>query len=185
MTGIQWMEKKPKKRVTINPMAIREVSGDIFEDMESTEPASTITHEQTIGGFEILHRGLLAGAIDNPNGGDGAGRATQTRPKLFAVVQFLSIEWHEAILKEQEVAAAAMLADPVGGSQRWARMKWGDMNIKEGEGPAKYLTQTDYLVKSDRWDDFRRWLERIGDIYGKRAPEHRSCLLYTSDAADE
>ena len=55
-------------------MAIREVSGDIFEDMEITEPASTMTHEQTIGGVKILHRGLLAGAIDNPNGGDGAGR---------------------------------------------------------------------------------------------------------------
>merc|ERR1712196_711415 len=70
-----------------------------------------------MGGFQILQQWLLAGAIDNPNGGDGAGRATQTRPKLFAVVQFLSIEWHEAILKEQEAAAAAMLADPVGGSR--------------------------------------------------------------------
>ena len=71
----------------------------------------------------------------------------------------------------------AEYADAIGGSQRWARMKWGDVNIKEGEGPAKYLTQTDYLVKTDRWDDFRRWLERIGDIDGERIPEHRRILL--------
>ncbi len=37
-------------------------------------------------------------------------------------------------------------------------MKWGDMNIKEGEGPSKYLSHTDFLIKPDRWDDFRRWL---------------------------
>ena len=44
--------------------------------------------------------------------------------------------------------------DPVGGSQRWARMKWGDMNIVEGQSPSKYLVQTDYIVKPSKWDDF-------------------------------
>ena len=56
-------------------------------------------------------------------------------------------------------------------------MKWGDMNIKESDGPSKYLHQADFLVKSDKWDDFRRWLERIGKIYGERVPEHRRIIL--------
>ena len=56
-------------------------------------------------------------------------------------------------------------------------MKWGDMNVKESDGPSKYLHQSDFIVKSDKWDDFRRWLERIGKIYGERVPEHRRIIL--------
>ena len=71
----------------------------------------------------------------------------------------------------------AEYADAIGGPQRWARMKWGDMNIKESDRPSKYLHQADFLVKPDKWDDFRRWLERIGKIYGERVPEHRRIIL--------
>jgi hypothetical protein len=67
--------------------------------------------------------------------------------------------------------------DPLGGAQRWVRMKWGDMNIVEGQSPSKYLVQTDYIVKPSKWDDFRRWLERIGKIYGERIPEHKRIIV--------
>ena len=67
--------------------------------------------------------------------------------------------------------------DPIGGAQRWTRMKWGDMNIVEGQSPSKYLIQTDYIVKPSKWDDFRRWLERIGEIYGERIPEHKRIIV--------
>ena len=41
----------------------------------------------------------------------------------------------------------AEYADAIGGPQRWARMKWGDMNIKESDGPSKYLHQADFPCK--------------------------------------
>jgi hypothetical protein len=68
-------------------------------------------------------------------------------------------------------------ATSIGGAKRWARMKWGDMNSDANQAPSKYVQQTDYIVKPTKWNDFRRWLERIGKIYGERIPEHRRIIV--------
>ena len=36
---------------------------------------------------------------------------------MFAIVQFLGIDWHESILQQQKTAAASMLSNPAGGSR--------------------------------------------------------------------
>lgn len=69
----------------------------------------------------------------------------------------------------------SMYVQRAGGQQRWGRIKWGDINT-DGT-PKKYLTQHSYIVKPGKFNDFRRWLERIGQISSERRPEFTRVIL--------
>ena len=62
-----------------------------------------------------------------------------------------------------------------GGQKRWVRLPWGDVNT-DGN-PNKYLTQHSYIIKPGKSGDFRRWLDRIGQISSERRPDLARVVL--------
>ena len=123
MTGFQWM-KKVEKHTTLNPMLEKGSGNDDFNESHS----QWISHAQASKGIAKLRYDIVAGT-------DHSGKTI--RPTMLAVLQFLSNDCHEAILKEQKAAAAVIISAPTFG----IRLKeLGHSEVANGTGQKVALT---------------------------------------------